>query len=73
MNRRRDAVPPLFPKFSTRICRYTYTLATYVTRTDQRDDDAESAANVFLALVHVHPCRVPDRCMGADVTAAEKN
>lgn len=29
----------------------TYTVATYVTRTDQRDDDAESAANAFPALV----------------------
>lgn len=29
----------------------TYTVATYVTRADQRDDDAETAANVFPALV----------------------
>lgn len=63
MNRRQDAVPPLFPKLGIRMC--IRIPATYVTRTDQRDDDAESAANVFSALVWYTciPCRVLDRCI----------
>lgn len=65
MNRRQDAVPPLFPKLGIRMC-ILVSRGIYVTRTDQRDDDAESAANVFSALLWYTciPCRVPDRCIG---------